>query len=391
MSDNDLPPRRSQNSRGHVTRLMPAGQTENAERVASSTRPGRARERAEQRRADAAYPQVDWTWAVIGAAVVGVVCLVGLVFAMAARQPSVAQPTPTSAMAANSALSAQPTPTTDFQIRAWDGQARFTILLMGLDKRPSEQGTGYRTDTMILVSIDPKTRRVGLVSIPRDIYVALPGESQMQVINRIYILGELERPGFGPRKLAEVVQYNLGMAVHSYVAVSFESFIRVVDAVGGIDITVPSPINDPEYPDMNFGYDPLYIPAGDLHMDGQLALKYARTRHQTSDFDRNQRQQQVIMAIRAQALRPEVLASLAGSAPSLWNDLSSGVLTDLKFDQALGLGWYLKDISADNIQRGAIERQYIQATQLDGVPILTINRASIAELLTQVFGADYNR
>jgi LCP family protein required for cell wall assembly len=370
---------------------MPAGQTENAERVASSTRPGRARERAEQRRADAAYPQVDWTWAVIGAAVVGVVCLVGLVFAMAARQPSVAQPTPTSAMAANSALSAQPTPTTDFQIRAWDGQARFTILLMGLDKRPSEQGTGYRTDTMILVSIDPKTRRVGLVSIPRDIYVALPGESQMQVINRIYILGELERPGFGPRKLAEVVQYNLGMAVHSYVAVSFESFIRVVDAVGGIDITVPSPINDPEYPDMNFGYDPLYIPAGDLHMDGQLALKYARTRHQTSDFDRNQRQQQVIMAIRAQALRPEVLASLAGSAPSLWNDLSSGVLTDLKFDQALGLGWYLKDISADNIQRGAIERQYIQATQLDGVPILTINRASIAELLTQVFGADYNR
>jgi LCP family protein required for cell wall assembly len=368
--------------------VLPADQTENANR-APAGRASRVRERIQRRNDDALrFPQVDWTWGVIGAAVVGVLCLVSLVVAMASRQTPAAQPT---SVAAAVTFTPGPSATPDYNIRAWDGQARFTILLMGLDKRPSEQGTGFRTDTMILVSIDPKAGQVGLLSLPRDVYVPLPGSSDMQQINRVFILGELERPGYGPRKLADVVQYNLGMPINSYVAISFETFITAIDTIGGVEIDVPTAINDPEYPDMNFGYDPLFIPVGKIRMDGKLALKYARTRHQSDDFDRNQRQQQLILAIRQQALTPEVLAKLAGNAPGLWNSISGGVLTDLNFDQLLGLAWYLKDVPADKLRRGAVDREFILATQLDGNPILTINRTNIATLLTHVFGADYNR
>ncbi|MBX3080880.1 MAG: LCP family protein [Anaerolineae bacterium] len=378
------PERRSSTQRGHVTRLAPTEDA--ASRIEPNGRASKARERSQRRREDSAYPKVDWTWAVMGAAIVGILCLVSLVISTALQGNQ--QPTATLAVVNGTPA---PTPTTDFKITAWDGQKRYTILIMGLDKRPGEEGTGFRTDSMILVSINPATKQVGMLSIPRDIFVPIPGDPEMQQINRVYVLGELDRPGGGPRKLMDTLQYNLGMKIDSYVAVTFESVIKAVDAVGGVEIDVPVTIDDPEYPDMNFGYQPLHIEAGRQHMNGELALKYARTRHQSSDFDRTQRQQQVILAIRQQAVKPEVLARLATNAPSLWNDLSQGLLTDLSFDQILSMGWYLKDLPSDNFKRGGLIDKYIQATTIDGNSVLVINRSNTIELLTNVFGADYNK
>jgi LCP family protein required for cell wall assembly len=378
------PERRSSSQRGHIKRIITVEEAEQ-QRSELNGRSSKARQRSQRRREDNAYPQVDWTWAVIGAAILGVLCLVSLVISSALR----GNVTPTATLAL---VSGSPAPTaTDFNIAAWDGQQRYTILIMGLDKRPGEEGTGFRTDSMILVSIDPATKQVGMLSIPRDIFVPVPGEPEMQQINRVYVLGELDRPGNGPRKLIDTLQYNLGMKIDSYVAVTFESVIKAVDAVGGIDITVPTTIDDPEYPDMNYGYAPLYIEAGPQHMNGELALKYARTRHQSSDFDRTQRQQQVILAIRQQVVKPDVLARLATNAPGLWNDLSQGVLTNLTLDQIVSMGWYLKDLPVDNIKRGGLVDQYIQATIVDGASVLVINRSNTIELLTNVFGADYNK
>jgi LCP family protein required for cell wall assembly len=90
----------------------------------------------------------------------------------------------------------------------------------------------------------------------------------------------------GGQLAVDTIQYNLGVRVDYYVLVEFDAFITLVDEIGGIDINVPYEIYDPEYPDMNYGYDPLYIPAGFQHMDGELALKYARTRHGDNDFER---------------------------------------------------------------------------------------------------------
>jgi polyisoprenyl-teichoic acid--peptidoglycan teichoic acid transferase len=335
-----------------------------------------------------ALPAINWSWGVIAVAVVGVIGVISLVMLVATS----ARPAPTStATLAVYAGKTQPPPTPSFDIRAWDGKQRLTVLVLGLDKRPGEIGTGFRTDTMILLSIDPTTRSIGMMSIPRDLYVPIPGESAMQRINSAYVLGELKRPGGGPALAVQTIQYNFGIPIHRYVAVSFDAVIGLVDAIGGIDINVPQTIDDPEFPDMNYGYDPLYIPAGIVHMDGQLALKYARTRHQGTDYDRASRQQQVIMGIRQKALKAEVLGQLVGQAPALWDRLSKGVLTDFTFDQALSLGWYIKDIPAANIKRGSVEEKYIQAMQYNGETVLTPNRARIGELMAQVFGADYSR
>jgi polyisoprenyl-teichoic acid--peptidoglycan teichoic acid transferase len=189
----------------------------------------------------------------------------------------------------------------------------------------------------------------------------------------------------------QTIQYNFGIPVNSYVLVSFDAVIGVVDAIGGIDVDVPKAIDDPEYPDMNYGYDPLYISAGRIHMDGQLTLKYARTRHQDSDYDRTYRQQQVILAIRQKITKPEVLTLVVGQAPALWNKYGRGLITDFTLDQLLSLGWYVKDIPPANIKRGTIQDKYAQAVPYQGETVVTPNRARIGELMTQVFGPDYSR
>jgi LCP family protein required for cell wall assembly len=343
-----------------------------------------------RRRQDRAFPAVNWSWAVVIVAIVGVVGVISLIMLATTGRTN---PQPTAASVATSAPLVGKTSVAALpaNIRPWDGKQRFTVLVMGIDKRPGETGTGYRTDTMILVSVDPATKAIGMLSIPRDVYVAIPGQADLQAINRAYVLGELDRIGSGPKLAMQTIQYNFGIPVNSYLVVTFEAAIGMVDAIGGIDIDVPQAIDDPEFPDMNFGYEPLYIPKGPTHMDGQLALKYARTRHQGTDFDRAYRQQQIILAIRQRITKAEVLSQLLTQAPSLWEKLSTGVLTDITFDQALGMGWYVKDIPLGSIKRGTVEDKYLQATQDNGETILVPNRARIGELMAQVFGESYSR
>jgi LCP family protein required for cell wall assembly len=127
-------------------------------------------------------------------------------------------------------------------VKAWPDKERMTILLMGLDKRPGEVGRGFRADTLILLSLDPETRKIGMLSIPRDVYLPIPNQPDMQPINSVYVLGELRRPGDGPRLTAETLSYNFGMPIDHFVVVSFETVIKLVDAIGGVDIDVAQAI-----------------------------------------------------------------------------------------------------------------------------------------------------
>ncbi|MEP7289794.1 MAG: LCP family protein [Chloroflexota bacterium] len=353
----------------------------------SLERRGRTRERIRRRQAEKELPTFNWTWLVVALAVIGVIGVIALIaLSTTHQQPgnsATATPPPT-VSGTNSAVALP------VNIHAWDGKQRFSILIMGIDKRPGETGTGFRTDTLILVSIDSITKKVGMLSIPRDLYMPLPNQTDMQPINTVYVMGELQKPGGGPALVMQAIQYNLGIPVNSYVVVSFDTVIGLVDAIGGIDINVPQAIDDPEYPDMYYGFDPLYIPPGLNHMDGKLALKFARTRHQGSDYDRANRQQQVVLAIRQKALTPDELPQLAVKAPDIWNQISKGVITDMSFDQLLSLGWYAKDIPAANIQRGTIDEKYVQAVPYNNTVAIVPNRSTIGQLMTQVFGADYN-
>jgi LCP family protein required for cell wall assembly len=288
------------------------------------------------------------------------------------------------------------TPTVGLDIQPWDGKRRLTILLMGLDKRPGEKGTAFRTDSMMIFSIDPSTRSVGLLSIPRDLFVDIPTDTVvrnsygLQRVNAAYVIGELARPGYGPQLAMQTVQYNLGMRINHYVVYEFSTVIQAIDDIGGIDIDVPYAINDPAYPNMYFGYDPLRIPAGRVHMNGDLALKYARTRHQTSDFDRAKRQQQVIMAVRDKILNLGMAPTLIARAPDLWNQISQTTRSDLTFEQLLPLALYLKDVPKENIHQGVIDVNYVLPVHWQGAAVLVPQRATIGPLLVRIFGPNYN-
>lgn len=275
-------------------------------------------------------------------------------------------------------------------IRPWDGKERFTVLVMGMDWRPGEFGASVRTDTMILISLDPRTNSVGMLSIPRDLYVDVPGYGP-QRINAAYSAGELEGPGGGPRLAMQTVQYNLGIRVNEYVLVNFDTFMRVIDLINGINVEVPYEIYDPLYPDMNYGYDPFYIEAGWHQMDGATALKYARSRHASDDIDRNRRQQQVIFAIRDKITAYNMIPELAVQAPALWSELREGIDTGLGLDQILQLAWWVKDIPSTNYRNGVLGWEYVIPTNWQGQDILVPNRSKVGPLMVEVFGPDYNQ
>lgn len=182
-------------------------------------------------------------------------------------------------------------------------QPRLNVLILGLDRRPGE-GDVVRTDTIMLLTLDPSAPSMGLLSIPRDLYVEIPGVGTNR-INTAHLWGEMESAGGGPALAARTVTHNFGVFVHRCVRVDFEGFREVIDAAGGIDVLVEEPIVDHAYPTEDYGTITIEIPTGQHHMDGETALRYARSRHGSSDFDRADRQQQIVMALARRLLSPE--------------------------------------------------------------------------------------
>jgi LCP family protein required for cell wall assembly len=198
--------------------------------------------------------------------------------------------------------------------------ARESVLIMGSDARPDEltRGEVGRTDTLMLVVGDRAAPRVALLSVPRDLWVDIPGYGQER-INAAYEFG-------GGQTAKQTVSNVIGQPVERYLVIGLQGVRDVVDAVGGVDITVPQAIHDDAYPTDDYGYKTVDIPAGRQHMDGETALEYARTRHQDSDFARTARQQQVVAAVRNAMLNPvnwpRIPAVLAATSRSIKTDLT---------------------------------------------------------------------
>lgn len=277
-------------------------------------------------------------------------------------------------------------------LQPWNGGSRLTVLVMGLDRRPGEQGLAYRTDTMMLISLDRDSNSIGVLSIPRDLYVEVPGYGQPQRINSAMVLGELQQPNYGPTLAMQTVQYNFGIRVHNFVAMDFQAVTDLVDVLGGIDIEVPYDIADYQYPDMNFGYDPLILRAGLQHLDGQTALKFARTRHGDNDFERARRQQLVIYALRDRVLDGNMLPTLVVQSPSLFAALADNVYTGLSLDQIIQIAFTLKDVPGDQIRNAVVDNRFTSPyTTPDGAQVLVPRREALAQLLSDTFGPTYNQ
>lgn len=280
------------------------------------------------------------------------------------------------------ATSIAPTPLPT--LAAWEGTDRINILLLGIDRRPGEAFIS-RTDSMMVISVNPKNDSASVLSIPRDLYVQIPGYGQDR-INTALVYGSREGDHVDGAVLAmQTVSYNLNIPIHHFVLIDFGAFIRVIDILEGVDIEVPYDINDSMYPDMDYGYDPLYIPAGMNHFDGAMALKYARTRHADSDFNRAYRQQQILFAARNKALRMG-LGELLLRAPSLYREVESGIRTDLSLENILRLAKTVGDIPSDNMQSAVIDHNYVTSFRTPaGAAVQLLNTETALPMIQALF------
>lgn len=276
-----------------------------------------------------------------------------------------------------------PVPLVDFPPNA------INIALLGSDKRIDTEG--WRTDVIIVVSVNPDLPSVNMFSIPRDTWVYIPNW-QFTRINLADSHGAATNfPGGGPGLVAQTLQYNFGIPVQYYARVDFNGFKHLIDGAGGVDVVADCPLYDifPDNPETvtDIGYTELTgtidIPvAGVYHLDGKHALWYSRSRKTTSDFDRSRRQQRVLRAlwekIKAQGI--------VGQLPALWGELGNTVQTDLNLNDVL----YLANLGAQ-IDRARIKNSFLDGanahrfTSAEGASVFYFNWEEISGTLQAAF------
>jgi LCP family protein required for cell wall assembly len=262
------------------------------------------------------------------------------------------------------------------------GMETVNFLLLGSDRR----ALSFRTDTLVVVSFRPRDQSVSLISIPRDLYVYIPGW-KMQRINTAYQQGELSSyPGGGAQLLKDTVGYNLGIHIDHIAMVEFNGFRQIVETLGGIDVPLVCAftdwhIIDPTKSDQNEDNWALFtIGPGVVHMDGELALWYARSRMRSSDFDRGRRQQEVLRAIFNQSIRLNVIPKL----PELYDQLSHTVITDLSLNNLLELAPLAYNLSLPHIRSYYINKSYVYGWRTPtGAAVLLPNQNAILQLVAE--------
>jgi len=253
------------------------------------------------------------------------------------------------------------------------------ILVLGTD-RPSIQTTGL-TDVIIVVSINPEGPYVTLLSIPRDFYAWIPSHG-FNKINTAFHYGEKHGyPGGGIGLVRATIEYNLGIRPHYYVRVGFDGFVKIVDALGGVDVAVECPLSDtfpdPSVPEGQTDVD--WLP-GIHHLDGKHALWYARSRWSTSDFDRNRRQQQILRGLYDQILSLDMIPKI----PEVWGVLKETVQTDLGLDDILYLAHVGSRLDMTNVKSRFVGRSVVKAwTSPTGAYVLVPDYAALGDLVNE--------
>ena len=270
--------------------------------------------------------------------------------------------------------------------KAWDGSRRVTALLMGLDFRDWEANEpASRTDSMMLITYDPVSNTAGMLSIPRDMWVYIPGFDYGK-INTAYYLGEVNKlPGGGPALAVQTVEQFMGVPIDFYAQIDFNSFIKFIDEIGCIDIKVRVPIT----------IDPLgqsntrTLQPGTQPLCGADALAYARQRHTDGgDFDRALRQQEVILAVRNQIFNLGKLPELISKSPKLYSDIASGLRTNLTLSQVVQLALAAQKVPKENIKQAIIGTDDCQiAMSADGLSILIPNPDQIRIRRDSIFAS----
>jgi polyisoprenyl-teichoic acid--peptidoglycan teichoic acid transferase len=267
--------------------------------------------------------------------------------------------------------------------QAGSGGDLINYLLIG-----SDQGSGsyFRTDTLIIASIRPRQQTVTLISIPRDLFVFIPGWT-MQRINTAYLHGQsVKYPGGGAALLKDTIRYNLGIRIDHIAIVDFNGFKKIVDTLDGIDLPLVCPYTDWRVINPNGNLENpnnwrlFTVGPGLVHMDGEMALWYARSRLRSNDFDRGRRQQEALRAIYHRALKLNVLARL----PDLYSQMNKIVRTDVDLNDILALAPMALKLDAPRIRSYYISNKYVKAWWTpEGANVLLPKREKIEPMLLE--------
>jgi LCP family protein required for cell wall assembly len=274
--------------------------------------------------------------------------------------------------------------TLDVEPNPWDGKSRVTVLMMGLDYRDWVAGeSAPRSDTMMLVTVDPITLKAGMMSIPRDLWVEIPGFGYNR-INTAYMLGEAYNlPGGGPGLAMQTVENLVGVPIQYFAVVDFQTFERFIDEIGGIDVLVRQRVKISP-----IGRLSRWLEAKPYHLDGPDALAYARVRKNAGgDFGRAERQQQVIMAIMDRVVGLDMLPRLVARAPSIYQEVASGIRTNLSLEQMVSLAWLGVNVPKENIISGVIAppKMVNFYTRPDGAQVLRFVPDEVRALRDEIF------
>ena len=284
-------------------------------------------------------------------------------------------PTPTPSLTPTPIFSPTPLPAPDYQGNL------VHILLLGLDSTANL--SGQNSDVIMVAVINKDTKHVSMLSIPRDLWVYIPtyGWSRINIAHKIG--HRTGYPGGGPGLLAEVLRINLGIpAIDHWVRIDFNGFARVVDALGGVEMTVACPINLSYKPSTSETQEDRILEPGVYQMDGATALRYVRTRRGTSDFDRARRQQQFLKAVWSQFKSPDILLKI----PGLWSALSGAYQTNLNLGDVLALAPVALDLGPQNIRSRYIGANQVETwTNAEGWQVLLPRPERIQQVVASLY------
>lgn len=258
---------------------------------------------------------------------------------------------------------------------------RVNILLLGSDTDQKFQNGQYIAQTDIVVTIDPTSKTVGMLSIPRDFYINVPGYG-LHKLDEAYGLG-------GVALSRRTIEQDFGISINYYAWVGLDGFIKVIDTVGGVDVDVLHPIVDDNYPNDTganandpYALKRLYLSPGPQHLDGPTALDYVRSRHAdlVGDFGRSARQQEVLSALKTKLDNPSVF----GQLPQIAGDLNGFVKTDMQLPDVLKLMNFARGIKTDQINKLTLGPPYSHsATLSDGTSVVMPDCTKIIPAISQ--------
>ena len=263
------------------------------------------------------------------------------------------------------------------------------ILLLGNDNDPATGKVGGRTDTLIIVSINTEQETASMLSIPRDLYVSVPGWIPNR-INTVLARGESAAyPGGGIQLLKDTILYNMGIEIDHYARVDFESFQTIVNAMGGVEVAVSCALTDwrLKSPELDVlveeNWERYTLETGIHTLDGDSALWYVRSRLTTSDFDRGRRQQQVLRAM----LNKGVDLNLIAQAPTLWETYQQSVETDLTLTRMLQLATIASAVRENGIQHIYLSQGELSAWTIPdtGAQVQLLNPEAAAQTFARLY------